>query len=79
MNNYQTIFKLVFVAVCLPFVCAAQQEMNQKYSLFNSVPRSQMREMETERPDVTESPYTVDAGHFQYETDLIRLIKEKSD
>ncbi|WP_228446300.1 transporter [Chryseobacterium sp. 18068] len=35
--------------------------------------------METDRPDVTESPYTVDAGHFQYETDLLRLIKEKSD
>ncbi|MNU15220.1 hypothetical protein D3C71_33470 [compost metagenome] len=79
MNNYQAIFKLVFVAVFLPFVCAAQHEINQKYSLFNPVPRSQMREMETDRPDVTESPYTVDAGHFQYETDLIRLIKEKSD
>lgn len=79
MNNYQTIFKLVFITVFLPFVCTAQHETNQKYSLFNPVPRSQMREMETDRPDVTESPYTVDAGHFQYETDLTRLIKEKSD
>ncbi len=79
MNQRQTIFKIVLVAVFLPFVCEAQQEINQKYSLFKPVPRSQMREMETDRPDVTESPYTVDAGHFQYETDLLRLIKEKSD
>lgn len=38
-----------------------------------------MREMETDRPDVTESPHTVDAGHFQYETDIIRNIREKSE
>jgi hypothetical protein len=29
-----------------------------------------MREMSTDRPDKTESPYTVDAGHFQLEMDL---------
>src|SRR5687768_7839887 len=40
------------------------------YHLFNSTPREQMREMSTDRPDKTESPYTVDAGHFQIEMDL---------
>jgi hypothetical protein len=35
------------------------------YSLINPTPRDQMREMNTDRPDKTESPYTVDAGHFQ--------------
>lgn len=29
-----------------------------------------MRGFETDRPDLTESAYTVDAGHFQFETDL---------
>jgi len=29
-----------------------------------------MRELSTDRPDQTESPYTVDAGHFQIEMDL---------
>lgn len=29
-----------------------------------------MREMSTDRPDKTESPYTVDAGHFQLESDV---------
>ena len=40
------------------------------YHLFSATPRELMREMSTDRPDVTESPHTVDAGHFQIETDL---------
>ncbi|HEY5745108.1 MAG TPA: transporter [Chryseolinea sp.] len=42
-----------------------------QYTLFNPTPRALMREMSTDRPDKTESPYTVDAGHFQVETDLV--------
>lgn len=30
-----------------------------------------MREMITDRPDTTESPFTVDAGHFQFELSLL--------
>ncbi|CAN5836052.1 hypothetical protein BH11VER1_BH11VER1_05210 [soil metagenome] len=37
------------------------------YHLFNPTPADQMREMSTDRPDTTESPYTVDAGHYQLE------------
>ncbi|MFN0133260.1 MAG: transporter [Phycisphaerales bacterium] len=37
------------------------------YTLFNPTPRALMREMSTDRPDTTESPYTVDAGHLQIE------------
>lgn len=51
----------------------------KKYSLFNPVPREKTREMATDRPDVTESAYTVDAGHFQYETDLFKTIRNKED
>lgn len=35
-----------------------------------------MRDFETDRPDVTESAYTVDAGHFQLETDHEMLSTE---
>lgn len=42
------------------------------YDLFNPVPREEMRELSADRPDVTESPYTVDAGHFQIEMDTFR-------
>ncbi len=42
------------------------------YHLFNPTPRTQMRELSTDRPDQTESPYTVDAGHFQVEMDFFK-------
>jgi Putative MetA-pathway of phenol degradation len=38
--------------------------------LFDPVPRAEMRELSTDRPDTTESPMSVDAGHLQVETDL---------
>jgi hypothetical protein len=41
-----------------------------RYNLFNPTPPGLMRPMETDRPDRTESAYTVDAGHFQFEMDL---------
>lgn len=41
------------------------------HDLFHPVPRAEMRPMSTDRPDLTESPYSVDAGHFQVEADLL--------
>ncbi len=41
------------------------------WHLFSPTPRDQMRELSTDRPDLTESPYTVDAGHWQLEMDLL--------
>lgn len=42
-----------------------------RYSIFNPTPKDSMRELTTDRPDKTESPYTVDAGHFQIEMDVV--------
>jgi hypothetical protein len=49
----------------------AAEEGKSGYSLFDPTPRDQMREMSTDRPDQTESAYTVDAGHFQLELDVV--------
>jgi hypothetical protein len=43
----------------------ASQADKSGSTLLNPTPRSLMRNFSTDRPDVTESPYTVDAGHFQ--------------
>lgn len=43
-----------------------------KYHLLNPTPRESMRELSTDRPDITESPFTVDAGHVQVEADILR-------
>lgn len=49
-------------------VGAADSETDKSgYHLFNPTPREQMRELSSDRPDQTESAYTVDAGHFQIE------------
>lgn len=48
-----------------------------RYHLFNPTPREQMRELSTDRPDQTESPYSVDAGHFQIEMDLVNGTRDR--
>lgn len=47
------------------------------YHLFNPTPVSKMREFVTDRPDRTKSPISVDAGHFQLETDLVSLTRSQ--
>ena len=42
-----------------------------RFTLWNPTPRPLMRELSADRPDKTESAYTVDAGHFQVEMDLV--------
>jgi hypothetical protein len=49
----------------------AENHKNQ-YHLFNPTPKEEMRDLITDRPDQTESPYTVDAGHFQVEADFVK-------
>ena len=41
------------------------------YDLFDPVPDGDLRPLETDRPTKSNSPYTVDAGHFQYEADIV--------
>jgi hypothetical protein len=50
-----------------------------RYSLFKPVPQAMMRELNTDRPDKTESPYTVDAGHFQIEADLVTYTRDRDE
>jgi Putative MetA-pathway of phenol degradation len=47
-----------------------------RYWLLNPVPTDQMRTFSTDRPTKSNVPYTVDAGHFQYETDLVNFTHQ---
>jgi hypothetical protein len=49
------------------------------YSLFNPTPDRLLREMTTDRPDITESPFTVDAGHIQVETTILGFTRSGRD
>lgn len=77
MNTHQTSadrplrrFPLIIACCLLPAFSSLAAEKSQ-YHLFNPTPRELMRKMSTDRPDLTESAYTVDAGHFQIEADLV--------
>lgn len=63
-------------AVMLSLSTAAQTEDKSAYNLFNPTPNSLLRELNTDRPDKTESPYTLDAGHFQIESDLFTFTQD---
>ena len=49
-----------------------------RFHLFNPTPKEAMRGLNTDRPDKTESAYSVDAGHFQIETDLLVLSRDST-
>jgi hypothetical protein len=69
---HKIIISTLFALPCL----LLGAEKQGSYTLFNPTPRDQMRDMSTDRPDTTESAYTVDAGHFQVETTLFGFAKD---
>jgi hypothetical protein len=68
--------------LCLAAVAAAaspafaQVPDKSGYSLANPTPREALRELSTDRPDKTESPYTVDAGRVQIELDFATFTRD---
>ena len=71
---------VLIITTVFTSVAQAQDSSKVSWSLFKPVPRALMREeMETDRPNITETPHTVDAGHFQYEADLYKNRRETSE
>lgn len=81
-NKLRMTFTAAIVAVLLILAGTAygQDTSRSGYTLFKPLPKALMREeMETDRPNVTETPHTVEAGHFQYEADLFKFQRERSN
>src|SRR5215510_9992114 len=72
---------LAYVATIVLVVSGAEALGADKsqYWLFNPTPDKLLREMTTDRPDITESPFTVDAGHVQFETTLVGYTRSAPD
>lgn len=74
---------ILFVAMsaAVPSLAAQAPEKNaaskSSYTLFNPTPSDLMRDLSTDRPDQTESAYTVDAGHFQVEMDFVNYVHDR--
>ena len=58
---------------------AGDSRDKSSYNLFNPTPSELMRGLSPDRPDKTESPYTVDAGHFQVEMDFANFTYDYVD
>src|SRR5450755_1487911 len=50
-----------------------------QYTLFNPTPSKCMRDFEPDRPDLTNNPFTVDAGHVQLESHLFNYSLSRPD
>lgn len=68
----ETILKYITGGLATSFLCLAPEPAEaQTHWLFDPTPREEMRELSTDRPDTTESPYSVDPGHTQIETEIV--------
>ena len=61
------------------FSQAEAQHDKRGYNLLDPTPDALLREFTTDRPDKTESPFTVDAGHLQVELDLLTYFYDRAD
>ena len=62
----------VLAAAVLAAVAAAADDTDKSaFTLFNPTPSEHLRELSVDGPAKTASPYTVDAGHFQLEMNLV--------
>lgn len=52
---------------------SADTAATRRYSLRNPTPRAELRKLHPDRPGITESAFTIDPGHFQLETNLLRV------
>ncbi len=71
---------LIFLTSLPGFALAAKTKAvdKSKYSIFRPTPYKQMRAFGPDRPSKTEGPYTIDAGHFQFESDLVNHTQDTS-
>ena len=57
---------------------AGKPEVDKRvFNLFNPTPAEHLRDMDRDGPGTTESPYTVDAGHFQLEMTLVSYTSDR--
>lgn len=72
--------KLVFfTALCVLCAPSTQAADKRHYGLANPTPDDQLRDLTTDRPDLTESPMTVDAGRLQTEINAFGYTRSRAD
>jgi hypothetical protein len=59
-------------------VSPSKQIDRSRYNLFNPTPSNELREFWPDRPYVTDSPYTVDPGHWLLEAGLFEYSRDRT-
>jgi hypothetical protein len=80
MGNSAPARWLILLSLMTPVAFAEAADESQdksRYNLFRPTPDNLLRELATDRPDKTESPTTVDAGHFQIEMDFATFTEDE--
>ena len=81
MKQVSSYLFMIALAAGIPLLQAAQPgeiSRETRHHLFNPKPKDALRDLSTDRPDLTESPYTVDAGHVQWEIDLFNATYDRT-
>lgn len=69
----------LMLAIANGVIAQAPSTSKDGFTLGNPTPRELMRPLAADRPDATESPVTVDAGHVQIELSFIDYSRERED
>lgn len=69
----------IAVIAALSAGISAAPAMAQEEAVVAGSAAPELRELTTDRPDVTESPFTVDAGHIQIESTLFGYTRSRAD
>lgn len=67
---------LLFVSVSL-VGSSASAAAQERYTIANPTPEDAMRPLTSDRPDMTESAFSIDPGHVQLETDMVSYTLER--
>jgi hypothetical protein len=68
--------RFLCLLLCLSFSSSLFAAEN--YTAFNPTPEAKLRALNTERPTKAEYVTTVDPGHFQVESSVINVVKDKN-
>jgi hypothetical protein len=80
MNPHVHAAVLSIAALWIARPCTAQDGAppdKSVYHIGNPTPRARMRELTTDRPDTTESAFTLDAGHVQLEMSFAEFTRDR--
>lgn len=70
------IMSIVVFWIDIDIVAGQDATGDAEYTLFNPTPKEHWRELSADRPDFTESPFTVDPGAFQLEMSFLSYAKD---